>query len=156
MGTDAVELNLNGSRHEVDVGDDVPLLYVLRDKLKLSGPKFGCGLAQCGACSVLVEGRAVRACVTPIVAVAGKPITTLEGLGSASNPHPVQKAFIDCQAMQCGYCTNGMIIAAVDLLRRNAQPTRDEITSALDNYLCRCGSHNRIIEAIAHASSFRS
>ena len=151
-----MQLEVNGSLYDVNDNSDTPLLYVLRDTLGMVGPKFGCGLAQCGACSVLVDGHAVRSCVLPAISVSGRSIVTLEGLGNADSPHRVQKAFLDLQAMQCGYCINGMIIAAVSLLRRNANPTRNEIVAALDGNLCRCGSHNRIVDAIERAAREQS
>ncbi len=148
----AVELEVNGRSALVDVAADTPLLYVLRNDLKLNGPKFGCGLGQCGACTVLVDGTPVRACVTPVAAVAGNEITTLEGLGSVESPHRVQVAFLAEQAAQCGYCSNGMILSAAALLERNPSPTDAEIRQALDGYLCRCGTHTRIVKAVHRAA----
>ena len=148
----AVELEVNGRSALVDVAADTPLLYVLRNDLKLNGPKFGCGLGQCGACTVLVDGTPVRACVTPVAAVAGNEITTLEGLGSIGSPHRVQAAFLAEQAAQCGYCSNGMILSAAALLVRNPSPTDVEIRQALDGYLCRCGTHTRIVKAVRRAA----
>jgi len=148
-----VEIKVNGRAHELDVDDATPLLYLLRNDLGLSGPRFGCGLGQCGACTVLVEGTPIRACVTPLAAVAGRDITTLEGLGSRDKPHPVQTAFIAEQAAQCGYCTNGMVMSAAALLDRNANPSDEEIRSALNAYLCRCGTHTRIIKAVRRAAA---
>jgi nicotinate dehydrogenase subunit A len=147
-----IELLVNGRTSNVDADADTPLLYVLRNDLKLNGPKFGCGLGQCGACTVLVDGTPVRSCVTPVAAVAGNTVTTLEGLGSADLPHPVQAAFITEQAAQCGYCSNGMILSATALLERNPNPTVTEIREALDAYLCRCGTHTRIIKAVQRAA----
>lgn len=147
-----IDLNINGKQRAVSIGDDEPLLYVLRNQLGLNGPRFGCGLAQCGACAVLVDGVSVRSCVTPATAVENRAVVTLEGLGDASNPSPVQQAFIDEQAMQCGYCSNGMIIAATALLKRNPRPDRQEVVAALDANLCRCGSHNRIVRAVLRAA----
>jgi len=143
-------LTVNGKRVPINYEDpEMPLLYVLRDNLGLRGPRFGCGLGQCGACTVHIDGKAVRSCVTPLSTLDAKSkVVTLEGLGSPERPHPVQKAFIDEQAAQCGYCTSGMIIAAADLLNRNPQPTEAEARSALDGNLCRCGTHNRIIRAV--------
>ena len=148
----AIELEVNGRTTNVDVDADTPLLYVLRNDLALNGPKFGCGLGQCGACTVLVDGTPVRACVTPVAAVAGNTITTLEGLGSIDTPHRLQAAFIAEQAAQCGYCSNGMILSASALLERNPSPTVAEIREALDAYLCRCGTHTRIIKAVQRAA----
>jgi nicotinate dehydrogenase subunit A len=125
---------------------------VLRNDLALNSPKFGCGLAQCGACAVLKDGREIRSCVTPVSSVVGSDITTSEGLGTTDRLHPLQAAFVQKQAAQCGYCTSGMVIAAVDLLRSNPKPTEDEIKRHMDGHLCRCGSHVRIIEAIVAAA----
>jgi nicotinate dehydrogenase subunit A len=145
-----VRLNVNGEPQEVEAGGDTPLLYVLRNDLGLSGPKFGCGLGQCGA--VLIGGEPVRSCQVSINAVRGRPIQTLEGLGTRDRLHPLQKAFIDEQAMQCGYCSNGMIMSAKALLDKNAKPSDADIKQALSGNLCRCGSHNRIVRAIARAA----
>ena len=146
-------LNVNGTTREVEVWDaDMPLLYALRNDLGLTAAKFGCGLGQCGACTVLIEGQAVRSCLTKVSAVAGKRITTNEGLGSTDKPHPVQAAFIAEQAAQCGYCTNGMVMSTVALLQRNPKPTRAQAQAALAGNLCRCGSHDRVLKAIARAS----
>ena len=144
-------LDVNGDMREATAEPGTQLLYVLRNDLELSGAKFGCGLAQCGACTVTVGGAAVRSCVTPLRAVAGKKIVTLEGLGTSEKPHPLQKAFIDDQAMQCGYCINGMIMSAKALLDRNPHASEAEIRDALAGNLCRCGSHNRIVRAIQKA-----
>ena len=144
-------LLVNGAAQTVSVEADTPLLYVLRNDIGLNGPKFGCGLAQCGACSVLINGKEVRSCVTPVSAVKG-PITTIEGLGTPEQLHPLQKAFIEEQACQCGYCGNGMVIAAKALLERNARPTNEEIRQALNGHLCRCASHNRIVRAVQRAA----
>ena len=144
-------LRVNGERRSVTVEPDTPLLYVLRNDLELNGAKFGCGLAQCGACSVLVDGKEVRSCVTPVSAVKG-PITTIEGLGSAEKLHPLQRAFIAEQACQCGFCGNGMVIAAKALLDRNSSPTNGEVRQALNGHLCRCASHNRIVRAVQRAA----
>ena len=144
-------LRVNGATQNVSVEADTPLLYVLRNDLGLNGPKFGCGLAQCGACSVLIVGKEVRSCVTPVSAVKG-PITTIEGLGTPENLHPLQKAFIAEQACQCGYCGNGMVIAAKALLEKNPRPTNQDIRDALNGHLCRCASHNRIVRAVQKAS----
>jgi nicotinate dehydrogenase subunit A len=145
-------LRVNGERRTVAVEADTPLLYVLRNDLELNGPKFGCGLAQCGACSVLVDGKEVRSCVTPVSAVAKGRITTIEGLGTLDKLHPLQRAFIAEQACQCGFCGNGMVIAAKALLDRNASPTNQEIRQALNGHLCRCASHNRIVRAVQRAA----
>ena len=144
-------LRVNGERRSVTVEPDTPLLYVLRNDLELNGPKFGCGLAQCGACSVLVDGKEVRSCVTPVSAVKG-PITTIEGLGSVEKLHPLQRAFIAEQACQCGFCGNGMVVAAKALLDRNSSPTNQEVRQALNGHLCRCASHNRIVRAVQRAA----
>ncbi len=145
-------LQINGESRDVDVEDGEPLLYVLRNQLGLNGPRFGCGKAQCGACSVLVDGVSTRSCVLPAAALRGKSVVTLEGIGSVDRPSPVQQAFIDEQAMQCGYCSNGMIVAATALLERNPTPSRDDVARALDGNLCRCGSHNRIVNAVMRAA----
>jgi nicotinate dehydrogenase subunit A len=145
-------LRVNGERRTVAVEPDTPLLYVLRNDLELNGPKFGCGLSQCGACSVLVGGKEVRSCVTPISAAAKSPITTIEGLGTLEKLHPLQRAFIEEQACQCGFCGNGMVIAAKALLDENPSPTNQEIRRALNGHLCRCASHNRIVRAVQRAA----
>ena len=142
---------VNGKRHSVDASPDTPLLYVLRNQLRLHGPRFGCGLSQCGACTVHMGDKAIRSCVTPVAGVTA-PITTLEGLGTIAHPHPVQKAFIDHQAAQCGYCTNGMIMASSAFLKVNATPTEDEIKKAMAPWLCRCGTHFRIVAAVKAAA----
>jgi nicotinate dehydrogenase subunit A len=144
-------LQVNGRQATVTAEPDTPLLYILRNDLELNGAKFGCGLGQCGACTVLVEGQPVRSCVTELQAVAGRPITTLEGLGTVDNLHKLQRAFIAEQAAQCGYCINGMIMEAKALLDRNAEPTDPEIREALADHLCRCGTHNRIVAAVQRA-----
>lgn len=145
-------LKVNGRTQDVDVADDVPLLYVLRNDLKLNGAKFGCGLAQCGACTVMIDGRAVRSCVTPVGSVAGSEILTLEGLGATGKPSKLQQAFIDEQAAQCGYCSSGMIMSAKALLDSKPQPSEGEIRIALDGNLCRCGVHQRIVRAVQRAA----
>lgn len=147
------ELKVNGTTRRVDVEPDTPLLYVLRDELELHGPKFGCGLAQCGACTVHVNGEAARSCVLPISAVKDSAVTTLEGLGSSQRPHPLQQAFIDEQAVQCGYCINGMIMTSAALLAKNKQPTEAEIKDALAGNLCRCGTQQRIVAAVRRAAA---
>ena len=151
-----MKLKVNGQSRMVNVDPGTPLLYVLRNDLELRGPRFGCGLAQCGACSVLMEGNAIRSCVTPVSAALNKNITTLEGLGSVEHPHPLQAAFIEEQAAQCGYCMNGMIINAKALLDKNGNPSEEEIKKALDPILCRCGSHLRVIRAIRRAAGATS
>jgi nicotinate dehydrogenase subunit A len=151
MTPSPISLDVNGARQTVVVSGDTPLLYVLRNDLGLNGPKFGCGLGECGACAVLVEGRAVRACSIKVSAVGNRAITTLEGLGSVANPHPVQQAFINMQAAQCGYCINGMVIAAVSLINRNPDPDEADIRKALSRHLCRCGTHMEILAAVRHA-----
>jgi len=148
-----IPLNVNGKAVAITVDDpQMPLLYALRDDLGLHGPRFGCGLGQCGACTVLVDGDAVRSCRTAVTALAGKKIVTLEGLGSSGKPHALQHSFIDEQAVQCGYCINGMIMQAAALLRTNKKPTEQEIKAALAENLCRCGTHLRIVRAIKRAS----
>ncbi len=136
----------------MDADASTPLLYVLRNDLNLNGPRFGCGLAQCGACTVLVNGIPVRSCITPVSAIAAAEVTTLEGLGEREDPHPVQRAFIAEQAAQCGYCSNGMIMAAASLLERNSDPSDTEIRQALAGNLCRCGTHTRILKAVRRAA----
>jgi nicotinate dehydrogenase subunit A len=146
------ELNVNGKTSRVEADADSPLLYVLRDQLELNGPKFGCGLAQCGACTVHVDGAAVRSCSYPVSALGKKKVTTLEGLGSSAKPSPLQQAFIDEQAAQCGYCINGMVMQAADLLKRTPKPTVQQIREGLSMNLCRCGTHQRIVRAVQRAS----
>ncbi|MGA9306800.1 MAG: (2Fe-2S)-binding protein [Candidatus Sulfotelmatobacter sp.] len=146
------KLILNRKTHVVDVDPATPLLYVLRDTLGLKGPKFGCGLGQCGACTVIINGKAVLSCVTPVASAQDKGITTLEGLGNTRQPHPLQKAFIEEQAAQCGYCMNGIIMNAKVLLDKNPQPSDEDMKRALDPVLCRCGSHLRIIRAVKRAA----
>jgi nicotinate dehydrogenase subunit A len=150
-----IPLNVNGRARVVDTDPNEPLLYVLRNKLGLTGPRFGCGLAQCGACTVIVEGEARRSCITPVDSVRNQTITTIEGLGSVAHPHPLQRAFIEEQAAQCGCCMSGMIIAAKVLLDQNRNPTEAEIKRALGGYLCRCGSHLRVIRAVQRAARDR-
>ena len=145
-------LRVNGASRTVRTDADTPLLYVLRNDLELNGPKFGCGLAQCGACTVHIDGRAARSCVTPVSALAGKVVTTLEGIGALDNLHPLQKAFLDEQAAQCGYCTNGMIMSAKALLDSKPNPSVADIKNALAGNLCRCGTHNRIVRAVQRAA----
>jgi len=150
-----VELIVNGERRRVDVDPDRPLLFVLRNELDVTGPKYGCGEGQCGACTVLIGGVAKRSCITPVSAAAGKEITTIEGLEDAGRLHPVQQAFIDADAMQCGYCTPGMILSSVALLRGNASPSDAEIRRALEGNVCRCGTYNRIVHAVRLAAEVR-
>jgi len=148
-------LTVNGKRVTINYDDPaMPLLYVLRDNLGLNGPRFGCGLGQCGACTVHIDGKAVRSCVTPLSTVdTMQKVVTLEGLGSPEKPHPLQKAFIDEQAVQCGYCVNGMIMQLAAFLAKNKKPSEDEIKDALANNLCRCGTHARIVRAVKRASA---
>jgi nicotinate dehydrogenase subunit A len=150
----SVRLIVNGKSVSVTADDpDMPLLYALRGELGLHGPRFGCGLGQCGACTVHVEGRSTRSCITPLQAVADKQVVTLEGLGTIEKPHPVQKAFIEEQAAQCGYCINGMIMEAASFLAGTKNPSEADIRSALANNLCRCGTHVRILRAVQRAAS---
>jgi len=151
--TSAVQLEVNGQRHALDVARHTPLLNVLRNDLALNGPKYGCGLGECGACSVLVDGIEARSCVIPVGGVEGRRITTLEGLAAPGQLHPVQQAFEQCQATQCGYCLNGMVIATVALLGRCAQPTPQQVRRALAHNLCRCGAHVEILQAVACAAA---
>jgi len=151
-----MKLNVNGRDHDVDAEPDTPLLYVLRDHLELNGAKFGCGLGQCGACTVMVDDQAVFSCLTPLMLLEGRRVTTVEGLGSPEKPGPLQRAFIDEQAAQCGYCIAGMIMRAHALLRGNPAPSRDEIRRALAPNLCRCGTHMRIIRAIERVAGKRT
>ena len=147
-------LHVNGQTQRVDVNDpDIPLLYLLRDHLSLKGPRFGCGLAQCGACTVLLDGQATRSCVTPASSVGEGKIVTLEGLGTPERPHPLQQAFIDEQAVQCGYCINGMIMQSAALLQQNPHPSADDTRQALAGNLCRCGTHLRILRAVQRAAN---
>ena len=143
-----INLKVNGRSVTLDVDPTTPLLYILSDDLALRGPKFGCGLGQCGSCTVIIKGQAVRSCVTPVSSAAGAEITTLEGLGSSEKPHPIQKAFIDEQAMQCGFCVNGVIMTAKAYLDRNPKATESDIRQAMSNVLCRCHAHMRMINAI--------
>jgi nicotinate dehydrogenase subunit A len=148
-----IVFHLNGKAARVRADDpEMPLLYALRDDLALHGPRFGCGLGQCGACTVHIDGAAVRSCVTPLSTVAGKRVTTLEGLGTPEHPDPLQKAFIEEQAVQCGYCINGMIMQARAMLNVNPKPTEDQIRQELADNLCRCGTHVRILRAIQRAA----
>lgn len=146
-------LTVNGEARVVDVDPDTPLLYVLRDNLALKGPKFGCGLGQCGACTVHVAGEAVRSCGLPIDALSNCAVTTLEGLGTSTKPSKLQQAFIDEQAAQCGYCVNGMIMTSAALLAKNKSPSEADIRAALADNLCRCGTHKRIVAAVKRAAA---
>jgi nicotinate dehydrogenase subunit A len=148
----AVSLKVNGAMRSVPAEPDTPLLYVLRNDLELNAAKFGCGLAQCGACTVLVDGRPARSCVTEIGSLGQSEVTTLEGLGTVARPHPLQQAFMEEQAAQCGYCINGMIMLAKALLDRNPRPTEGEVRQGLEGNLCRCGTHGRIIRAVTKAA----
>jgi nicotinate dehydrogenase subunit A len=143
-----ITLLVNGQSHSLDLDPTTPLLYALSDDLQLRGPKFGCGLAQCGACTVIVNGQAIRSCVTAVQSVVGKQITTLEGLGTPESPHPIQKAFIDAEAAQCGFCVNGIVMTAKALLDRNPRATDQDIERAMSNLLCRCYTHTRMLKAI--------
>ena len=147
-----VALEVNGQKSEVSAMADTPLLLVLRNELELNGPKYGCGLGECGACTVIIDGVAARSCVFPLSGAVGREIVTLEGLGSRQDPHPVQQAFIDEQAAQCGYCLNGMIMTAKALLDRNPNPSEAEIRNELSGNLCRCGTHIEILRAVLRAA----
>jgi nicotinate dehydrogenase subunit A len=147
----AICLDVNGLQHVLDIPAGTLLLHALRNDLALNGPKFGCGLGECGACAVLIDGDCVRSCVVPVGNVVGRKIVTLEGLGDAQHPHPIQQAFISAQAAQCGYCLNGMVMATKALLDRNARPSDAEIKQALKFHLCRCGTHLEIVEAVRRA-----
>jgi nicotinate dehydrogenase subunit A len=142
------KLNVDGRLHSVDADPTTPLLYILTDDLALGGPKFGCGLGQCGACTVIADGEAIRSCITPVARVADAHMTSLAGLGAPGTPHPIQQAFIDEQAMQCGFCMNGVMLTAKAFLDRNPAATDDQIREALSTVLCRCGTHVRILAAI--------
>jgi nicotinate dehydrogenase subunit A len=150
-----VTLTVNGRTHSLDVDPSTALLYVLSDDLQLRGPKFGCGLAQCGACTVVVDGRAIRSCVTPVGTVDGADITTLEGLGTPESPHPIQRAFIEEQAAQCGFCLSGVILTAKALLDENPKATDEQIREALSTVLCRCFVHGRMLRAIRRYATER-
>ena len=156
MTDKTLALTVNGSAHTVQCDPDTPLLYILRNDLALKGARYGCGQGQCGACTVLVDGQPVQSCNVPVSDFAGRSITTIEGLGSAEAPHPLQQAFIDEQAAQCGYCVTGIVMSAKALLDRNPKPTRAEITAALRDNLCRCGTHARIIRAVERAAAAMS
>ncbi|WP_207482310.1 (2Fe-2S)-binding protein [Arenibaculum pallidiluteum] len=148
-----ITLSVNGKPVSVDVPKETPLVYVLRNDLSLSGPRLGCAKGECGACTVHVDGRALRSCSIPLESVAGKKVVTLEGLGTPEKPHPLQKAFIEEQALQCGYCTNGMIMQAAELLSNKPKPSEEEIRAALAANLCRCGSQNRVLKAVKRAAT---
>ena len=150
--TERFTLHVNGRAHEVAAEPSTPLVYILRNDLQLKGTRLGCGTGHCGACTVLLDGNAIQSCDTPLWSAAGHEITTIEGLGDAARPHPLQRAFLDKQAAQCGYCINGIILSAAALLRRTAAPTDTEIRAALDRHLCRCGTHVRILRAIRRAA----
>jgi nicotinate dehydrogenase subunit A len=152
----ALTITVNGQAHEVEAAPETPLLYVLRNEMELNAPKFGCGLSQCGACTVLLDGEAIRSCIYPVSDVAGKKVTTLEGLGTEEHPNPLQQAFIDEQAAQCGYCISGMIMTAEAFLRTNPEPDEAAIRQALATNLCRCGTHVRIIRAVQRAAKSAS
>jgi nicotinate dehydrogenase subunit A len=147
-----ITLKVNGHEHQVESDPDTPLLYVLRDDIKLNAAKFGCGLGQCGACTVIVDGKAVLSCVTPVLLLDGKQVTTLEGLGTIEAPAPIQRAFMEEQAAQCGYCIAGMMMRAQALLQRNSKPTDEQIRAELEQNLCRCGTHMRILRAVHRAA----
>ncbi|WP_320199673.1 (2Fe-2S)-binding protein [Agrobacterium sp. rho-13.3] len=149
-----LNLNVNGSVHRVEASLETPLLYILRNDLSLNGPKYGCGIGECGACAVLVDGRAVRSCTVPLGAIGTRQVTTLEGLGTPEHLHPTQAAFIDEAAAQCGYCLNGMIIATASLLNRNSDPDENDIREALRHHLCRCGTHMEILAAVRRAVGY--
>jgi nicotinate dehydrogenase subunit A len=148
-----MKLFVNGREHDVDTDPETPLLYVLRDNLALNGAKFGCGLGQCGTCTVLVDGEAVFSCVTPVLLLEGKNVTTVEGLGTAENPGPLQRAFVEEQAAQCGYCIAGMMMRAQALLQKNADASDADIRVAMQPNLCRCGTHMRILRAVRRAAA---
>jgi nicotinate dehydrogenase subunit A len=148
-----IVLNVNGAAREVTADPETPLLYVLRNDLKLKGARYGCGLGQCGACTVIVDGKAVQSCDVPVSAVEGKAVTTIEGIGTADEPHPLQRAFVHEQAAQCGYCISGIIMTAKALLDVNPAPTEAQLREALAGNLCRCGTHTRILRAIRSAAA---
>ncbi len=147
-----ISLNVNNESYEVEVEPDMPLLYALRNELEVTGPKFGCGLAQCGACTVIIDGRAMRSCMTPVRSAQGRQIRTIEGLGTPENPHPVQKAFIDEQVPQCGYCISGWVMTSVALLEENPRRSDQEIRQSLSGLKCRCGTHMSILRAVNKAA----
>jgi nicotinate dehydrogenase subunit A len=147
-----LSLKVNGKTHVADVDPDCPLLYVLRDDLSLNNPRFGCGLGQCGACTVLVDNQPVRSCTLPASRAAGKQIVTLDGIGTPEKPHPLQTAFIEEQAFQCGYCMNGWVMTSKALLDKTPNPTDEQITQGLANLICRCGSHSQVLAAVRRAA----
>ena len=151
-----ISLRVNGKLRVVDTDPTTPLLYVLRDDLELNGPRFGCGLSQCGACTVIMDDKSVRSCSLPVSAVGNRQITTLEGLGNVAHPHRLQKAFVEEQAAQCGFCMNGIIMTAKVLLDKNPSPTDADIKKALNGNLCRCGSHVRVLRAIKRAATMKA
>ncbi|WP_430715257.1 (2Fe-2S)-binding protein [Rhodopseudomonas boonkerdii] len=152
-GAIEIDLTVNGEATRITAEPETPLLYILRNDFRLNGPKYGCGLGECGACAVLIDDHAARSCAVPVGALSGKSVITLEGLGTAAAPHPVQTAFIQNQAAQCGYCLNGMIIAIVALLKRTPSPSEDDIRGALRHHLCRCGTHMEILAAARSAAT---
>lgn len=156
MAQDALEITVNGATVPVAAAPDTPLLYVLRNDLELNAAKFGCGLSQCGACTVLLDGEPIRSCIFPVNDAVGKEVTTLEGLGTPDALHPLQQAFLDEQAAQCGYCINGMIMTASALLQSNPNPDRAAVVEALNGNLCRCGTHVRIVDAVLRAAGASS
>ena len=149
----SVRFRLNGAETEIDADPNRALLDILRGQLGITGPHFGCGAGECGACNVIIDDRALSACDTPLWSVAGKDVTTIEGLGTGERPHPLQRAFIAEQALQCGYCVSGILMSAAALLRQNPNPTNTDVRTALDRNLCRCGSHNRMVRAILRAAA---
>jgi len=148
-----VTLQVNGKEHELDVPDDMPLLWALRDVVGLTGTKFGCGVALCGACTVHLDGRAIRSCITPVGSVAGKPITTIEAIGETSSGNKIQQAWLNIEVVQCGYCQSGQIMTAIGLLTENPKPTDDDIENAMDGNICRCGTYQRIRAAVHDAAT---
>jgi nicotinate dehydrogenase subunit A len=155
MATENIALKVNGKTHTLQVDPDTPLLYILRNDLEQNGPKYGCGLGQCGACTVIMNGQSARACIVPVSMAHGADITTLDGLGTQEKPHPVQTAFIEEQAAQCGYCLNGMVMEATAFLSRNPSPSETDIRNALARNLCRCGAHVEIVKAVKRAATLR-
>lgn len=147
-----IKITVNGREHEVTADDETPLLYVLRNEAGCKGVRYGCGLGQCGSCTVIIDGKPVQSCDVPVSAVAGKSITTIEGIGSVDHPHPLQRAFVEEQAAQCGYCATGIIMSAKALLDANASPSDAEVKEALAKNLCRCGTHQRILRAVKRAA----
>ena len=148
-----ITLNVDGKSHTIDADPEMPLLYALRDDLQMNNPRFGCGLAQCGACMVHLDGHAIRSCVTPVSAVGNAKVVTLAGLGTPDKPHPIQKAYVEEQVPQCGYCINGWVMTAASLLNRNKKPTDAEIKQALEGLKCRCGTHISILKAVKRAAT---